>query len=1812
MTTSRPYPVLLVALLVTITVVVSWLVFNIFVWSRDGQFPSESQSFPNSNFSAQSLVWRVGYDSLGRIAKSIDPAGRPTSFKYSPLTKGQAQSITVTPPEGKDVTWQFDQDGLLASMKDGKGKVNYRYDKRKRLTAIERKGTPAISYGYDDAGRVSELRVGGFYHIAKTYDFLGRISSINTPAGTIKYEYRTGQGMVVRSLPNGVKTYIKRQADGELKEIVHGFFKQPNDNRYTVLANYTYEHGPDGRIVAIGENSAQGQFIRRFTYDLMGRLIHATGQGGQEFSYEYDKFGNRTKATDSGSSEQTCTYDWAGRLVTVNGDSTQYDANGNLTGATIKSAKRNYHYHSDGKISEVQLDDGTAEYRYDGFGRLISRSSSAGETNYIPDPLSGVWQPLVIEKGGSKTLVIWDGNTPLALIQDGQVEWLLHDHLGSVRLAANARGKIRETYDYDPFGVPLEKKNVSAPVPGFAGLFWDEQAGGYLTMARLYNPHLGSFLQPDPQKRIPTADANNLSLFAYCGGDPVNFVDVNGAEPEPVNAEDWWTRQKIWWGTFGNSFVQNWAQTRDEGFAGIRDFWVNGGLQAVLTGNVILGDPSPGTWADQAGGYSKSGKLLVQGILGATLATETVLGAPVIVGALTKGSKSILIFTRNSLGRTAAGNISRSGTSVAWKGLEKGMSYLANLNTSLADAAIGNVVLNDAIRTTSLKFVAQKVVAGTVAAAIVSSSISPFFLLNKKQIPVSTIPDFTDEKFPEAVMAYSNNYRYKFEKMYTRAIHRNGDNALFFRSRTNSLNSSFNISTSPVGGIALGKAGALIDGLGSLKGVQLDENGNLILVGEDDKDIELPPLRLDDLVTVFRSVYINGEGPTVTIDPNPENPEKSAMIIRHSEATDSTYVGWVLYQADRLMKGYGQGVDNITGKDIKSKVLGYDKVIDTVYFGGVDPLQRQRGGVWERFWIVPAEATRFQGDRQKLTLFDVPLKVNTQKMKWVGNELVDDLSGKSSSGANAFTSWFTKNYDGIAEEQYLKPPDETGVEEAVPVFAELQRVALMTAIAEKLRDQGVPMPFWMYDYEVRKIPFEKFTPGLEVKRQKREGSIIRTARIFGGVELSAEDKVVKTYSSNFSVSKVPPGLKAAISQNIRLANQLEKTVSDVVSPVAATPLAVKSLQQDKKAYKVTAVPGANTLALSPCRLNEPDLVVPLPGNRGVSLTRQYNSFFSPRGLWGKCWTLDLPRLQKVRVPFSRQSGQTSYVFAHVLLTPLNSVHAYFLNGRAVKNFSNPQSPDIDSNSLFRSLTKAESRFLNSGSGSTLMLLQKSGQEWHFNEAGQLVAVKDGSQTTQYEREKGKIIRIVSQYGDTPPAEILLEYDGGKLSKATGKSGAFPSSKTVTVTYSYDDQGLLTGVSTDEGMVGYRYKREKVSAVTWQGTSSDSQPEVIREYEYDARGRLLTEKDGNSTIVYNISPRQKGIVFSASSPGMGGDDDEDRIGDKKHAKHAAGSGGGGGDGGSGDSTEVIMHYDQQMRPIKSVDPNGIVTTWSYPDSCNAQMTITDQDQQSITVTDSLDERSRTIKVNGSPWIKAKFNEGGQLVGLSEFGQSILHQEWRLDGQLRRITTADRGTSFEYDENGVLTSIFLHPANAGGRFDEWQETKVDQLGRPIEVKDYRGLHVVLRYDESGGIAAVLQQTPGGNGYQGFEIKRSENGQIDSVKSPWGNTSYRYGKDESIEEIVAERGGQSASITFSNSRVSEMTGFDGGRTVFSYLDDDLAKRLLASVKCPDGLGLRYSYSADGLLSTVDVENQRRVRLEYDDQGRVVTYKLEELVMQ
>jgi RHS repeat-associated protein len=2030
--------------------------------------------FPVPSATGQMLAWRVEYDSQGRILRGVDPAGRITHYSYTPASNGLVQSVTATPPEGAPVTWRFDEDGQLAAMSDGEGEVAYRYDNRGRLAAVERKGAPAILYGYDDSGRLAEIRVGPFYRVAWKFDFLGRIATIDTPASLIRYEYQMGQGEVIRSLPNGVKTIWKRQANGVLEEITHGLFKKPNDRQYSVLAQYTYAHGPDGRITAIRERSEQGGFMRRYSYDTIGRLIHATGPDGREYSYEYDAVGNRTKAAATGSPDQICTYDWAGQLTGVNGQPCRYDASGNLAEISVGGTARRYRYHPDGRLAEVREGNDAVQYRYDGFGRLVSRTSAAGETRFIPDPQSPYWQPLVIdEPGGARTLVIWDGDAPLALVRNNQVEWLLHDHLHSVRLVADAKGGVSRACEYDPFGVPQDAVPSASMSPGFAGLFLDGNAGGFHTLARTYAAALGRFLQPESIHAIGGHSLALDGLYAYARGNPVALVDRDGRAPEWYDNPAMWTSPNFFSALVADanrsvaSQVEN-TLLRARALAGETArarTEAQGSLTKVLSQENY--DPNqmtlfvrtfhpenPGATIIPHGGIAFGHDIDLSGLrldgveLQATSIggqkwqtvvvpmriSEQELGGVIhlmpletdkvqvefdgraipirdlpaekkaaIQNALriraihemgkTRGDYRLMDegfsnqcidlplslldqavqdaglhfqgngfreqFTKR-LGDWAAANPTAfyggAAAEMPWrdrplrpfelelnkinlgKALDLGWAIGRNLPGRLGDAIgyaqvfhgglgfisnsmdaadyalahpgdpaadlkIGGAILKGL----SLAEIPGGQILGALAfdfaiADTIGSAMRSRILLNRAENLISfggavlpggaSIAESLDrhqgsfrihgggfsavggfelggsspgwfQRDPvsrawsrsevnnlntmrgERISGYSEREETRYERggnllnLYeptsVTVVRRSREQFTISKGggmimsddsgkglgsvppsaansetrrpprpdirdrRLPALDDRLSIppppcwpfcfrgggagvpSPSPVGGVSLSGSGGLLEGLGTPKGVRLDANGNIELIGEAGEDIKLPPLRLDDVVTVFRSVYLHGEGPTVTIDPNPENPENSAMIIRHGKATEDTYVGWVLYQADRLMKGYGQGVDNITVKEIASGVPGYADVVDKIYFSAGDPRKSQKEGIWERFWIVPAEARRFEGSQRELTLFDVPLKVKTQKMKWEKDKLVDDLTGQSSPGAMAFTEWFTTHYSAIAAEQYLTPPPESGITTAIPVFEELQRIALTTAVAEKLRDQGVSMPFWMYDYEVRKVPFEKFTPGMEVTRRQVKGDVLQISRLFGGVQLSADNKVIRTYSAVADATKAPPEVRAEVDRSIKLADRLERAVTDRVPPVVTVPLTVHRIEDDNREFRAVSLPGSETQMLGPSRLDEVDVVVPIAGGNDIRLARSFNSFFNPQGPWGKGWALDLPHLVEIRVPVDRQEGKSSYTTGYELLTPLDSFRARFLNGQPVRSFVNPEAPAMDQNSPFLGMTEDRPALFKDAT--TLLLVLKNGQEWHFTPHGDLVAIKEGPRVTAYERgTEGQVTRIVGLLGGQLAGEINLEYSGDRqLVKAVGTSFNQNQLKPVEVTYAYDNAGRLTGVASDEGTVGYGYQDSRVSAVMWQDRTGGRQPEVLRSFQYNAQGQVLFEKDGKSSIVHTMSSTPEGVVVSSRA-------------DSGEARE--------------DSTlTAVLEYDQRLRLIKSIAADGTRSQWSYPAAGGIEMVVTTPDQRSVKVADSPDGRQRTIEQSGAPPIAAQFDSGGRLTSVSEDGRPVLTQEWRPDGQLALAETAAQGASLRYNGQGLLSSIVLHPAKAGEKPSEWQETKLDRQGRPVEITDHSGMRILMGYDESGALTAAVQSAPDGKGNHGYNVKRDEQGRIRTVSSSWGDTSYSYDKEGNLQSIVATRGSRSATVELSAGRVRAMTGFDNGRTSFEYHKDGPFAGMPLSIVCPNGLKLEYEYDDAGNLAAVKVGTDRRVRLEYDAQGRLNVYSWE-----
>jgi RHS repeat-associated protein len=1508
------------------------------------------------------MQWQFAYDDAGRIVKAVDSAGRQTTLHYELDSNKRVWRIVKDFPDASRVTYVFDHFGRPASMTDAGGTMHYAYDGFNRLTTTHRDGNPVITYMYDTLDRLRSVSVGDRGTIHYAYDFLGRLAEMETPVGRIAYEYHNGQGVIIRTLPNGIRTVWEYRPDGNLASITH----VASDNR--ILAQFAYDYRPDGLINQINELSPLGQQIFKYDYDTVQRLTAVTDAQGGKIEYRYDTVGNRLAVLTPGTAPVASTYDWAGRLLSYNSQPCTHDTAGNLTSCLGRSGKATFDYNGAHLLKTVTTAYGAVHYQYDGDNRLIARTVGKDKTVFVVDPLADSWRPwLAIPPAGQQTFFIWEGETPLAVVTGGEVQFLLHDHLGSVRYLTDRTGRIIQTLDYSPFGEPRQNPTSELLQPGFAGLFFDPIAAVYLTRARAYEPSFGRFLQRDPKMRMPDIFQHDFSAYAYCWGDPINWLDIDGAEPKPSIREPADVSPPLFEAKSSsslirgltlhdkvNNFVNDWARKVPSGakvsivFLGINNRWddaISLTKKNFDQGNYTIVVPTYSglskeiDWTRTPSDFFRTsvptGFPMLSPFGFPVQIHLRKVGIPEILANLAKQGIEVnaLVFesganfllqesidglvtyakSHSILPRIACLSGSISEEAHKDRLLKAGYPEVANLGEDRlvaaleerwADYAHGRIAplgfpgyfvnLVEVIATygpsgdlfrdkfgghgykarfhltnywiSGQLWVHQESAKSPKAAqnTMVSQSLRSLPTKGKQKIIAYGTTEQDAEAIAELIGEFMKNrpgVDYEIVRKWGDAniwelaamrIAEHADRVLVLRSKIQALDKRKDkerkrrkddslpywpgcigpdcwggpggsdvfgniltgdggppdcrgpdcwggpggaggrngpggglgggsdgsggshrfspLSPSNVGGIYLRGAGTVLDGLGPLEGVAVDAHtGKLVLLSQQQGPIKLPPLRLDDIVTIFRSVYEYGDAPWVSIDPDPHDPHGPLMHVRHGPGTANTYVGWVLFEADRIMKAYSLGSDNISRQPLKSTVQDYRNLLD---LGFANFHGEHTQPIWERFWIVPAAVNRQQTTDKHLTLVDVPLKVNTQRMELRNGKLMPAANPQPSRQAQTFSRWFSEHYEDIAREALVQPPGEGDQTDSVAPYAELHRIVLVAAIAEALRDQGVPLPAWMHDYPVKPVPVAATTPSLLVTgsqsttRQEVEGGSIKTItetrsqQIYGGVRLSPEDQAVHTTAT---------------------APQAEALAPAVAKVAATIPWFVpQSLTVQGKSHQAIALPGNNARDLGAQRLTATDLVVPVQAGRQIGLHRTFHSFFQPVDVFGGAWTLDLPRLAQQPMPVKRSGDTTEYWIVYRLTSPLNTWQASFSKVGQVAELHDAELLIPDTPGELLALGQATIEQIGSP---TQVLLFRDGRRWYFEETGQLAGWTEAPLTVVYRRDdEQRIRRIEGWYGKDLHADIVLSYDQQeRLIAATGSNGE-------EVTYSYDPTG----------------------------------------------------------------------------------------------------------------------------------------------------------------------------------------------------------------------------------------------------------------------------------------------------------------------------------------------------------------------------------------------------------------------------------------
>ncbi len=116
---------------------------------------------------------------------------------------------------------------------------------------------------------------------------------------------------------------------------------------------------------------------------------------------------------------------------------------------------------------------------------------------------------------------------PVDNVDYEKLQYYYHsDHLGSASYITNLDGEVVQHVEYVPLGeVFIEEHNNTWNTPYlFNGKELDEETGLYYYGARYYNPRTSLWLSVDPLME----DYVGLSVYGYCGGNPIVYRDENG------------------------------------------------------------------------------------------------------------------------------------------------------------------------------------------------------------------------------------------------------------------------------------------------------------------------------------------------------------------------------------------------------------------------------------------------------------------------------------------------------------------------------------------------------------------------------------------------------------------------------------------------------------------------------------------------------------------------------------------------------------------------------------------------------------------------------------------------------------------------------------------------------------------------------------------------------------------------------------------------------------------------------------------------------------------------------------------------------------------------------------------------------------------------------------------------------------------------------------------------------------------------------------------------------------------------------------
>ena len=343
------------------------------------------------------------------------------------------------------------------------------------------------------------------------------------------------------------------------------------------MSYYSYEYYLDGNVSKQNRNGVNCYY----DYDEFSRITDED-YGNEEIDYYYDAAGNRTLKTicdDNGDTDVNYTYDLNNRLLEESTDyyaknetdvtKYVYDNNGNQIKKIGYITKGVNGLPSQDLVSENELNNTYEMYKYNEFNEMTSFESNKEAVWYYAYLPNGLRYRKHKNNYNNSDWFVWDRNGNIIaemnnnkeytnkyvrgnkLISKNDNEYYSYDGHGSVVNISNESGKSIKSYDYDAFGVELNRDENDTNLFRYCGEQYDNETDSIYLRARYYNPSLGRFTTEDTywnssnriygdkeykegEIKYPDYKAiiQSENLYIYCINNPTCYLDITGLNPE--------------------------------------------------------------------------------------------------------------------------------------------------------------------------------------------------------------------------------------------------------------------------------------------------------------------------------------------------------------------------------------------------------------------------------------------------------------------------------------------------------------------------------------------------------------------------------------------------------------------------------------------------------------------------------------------------------------------------------------------------------------------------------------------------------------------------------------------------------------------------------------------------------------------------------------------------------------------------------------------------------------------------------------------------------------------------------------------------------------------------------------------------------------------------------------------------------------------------------------------------------------------------------------------------------------------------------